>query len=196
MARMTTRSLLGWVVGVGFVVAVGLVLGGGWGLVLAGLAGASWAVWMVLRRFTELSPPAAVTVAVLVVLMVAQLVPYGRSHDNPPVTAEPQWDSAATRQFAERACFDCHSNETAWPWYTSVAPVSWVTQRHVDEGREALNYSEWDRAQEEAGESAETVEEGEMPLFDFLLVHPDARLTDAEKADFIRGLIVTFGNDD
>ncbi len=72
-----------------------------------------------------------------------QLVPYGRNHTNPPVAAEPAWASAQTRALAVRACFDCHSNETTWPWYSNVAPVSWLIQRDVDEGRRRLNFSEW-----------------------------------------------------
>ena len=61
--------------------------------------------------------------AVAVVLVAIQLVPYGRDHRNPPVTQEPRWDRPETRALAMRACFDCHSNETVWPWYTYVAPV-------------------------------------------------------------------------
>ena len=74
-----------------------------------------------------------------------QLVPYGRSHDNPPVTAEPQWDSPETQALVKRACYDCHSNETKWPWYSNVAPVSWLVQNDVNEGREHVNLTEWDR---------------------------------------------------
>jgi Haem-binding domain len=66
--------------------------------------------------------------------LLIQLIPYGHDHANPPVGAEPAWDSPATRELATAACFDCHSNETEWPWYTSVAPFSWLTQRDVEEG--------------------------------------------------------------
>ena len=80
----------------------------------------------------------------LVGLTVAiQAVPYGRAHDNPPVRSEPQWDSPVTRDLVVRACFDCHSNETIWPWYANIAPISWLTTRDVDEGRDELNFSEW-----------------------------------------------------
>jgi mono/diheme cytochrome c family protein len=75
---------------------------------------------------------------VLGTLGAIQLVPYGRDHINPQVTQESRWDSARTRALAARACFDCHSNETVWPWYSNVAPVSWLIQRDVDEGRRAL----------------------------------------------------------
>jgi hypothetical protein len=133
-------------------------------------------------------------VALIGGLLVIQLVPYGRDHDNPPVVAEPAWDSAQTRELAVRACFDCHSNETVWPWYSNVAPVSWLVQRDVDEGREHLNYSEWNRPQE-GEESAETVREGSMPPTSYLLTHPDARLSDAELAALTDGLAATFGDE-
>ncbi len=123
-----------------------------------------------------------------------QLAPYGRDHGNPPVVAEPSWDSAQTRELSVRACFDCHSNETVWPWYSNVAPVSWLVQRDVDEGREELNYSEWTRRQE-GEESAESVREGSMPPSSYLLTHPEARLTDAELAALADGLAATFGEE-
>ena len=72
-------------------------------------------------------------------LLAIQLIPYGRAHANPPVLAEPAWDSPATRDLAVRACFDCHSNETVWPWYSNIAPVSWLVQRDVDGGRNKAN---------------------------------------------------------
>ena len=55
-------------------------------------------------------------------LLLIQAVPYGRNHNNPPVNREPGWDSPNTRAITKRACFDCHSNETIWPWYTWIAP--------------------------------------------------------------------------
>ena len=81
------------------------------------------------------------------VLLAIQLVPYGRGHRNPALRSEPPWDSPATRELARQACFDCHSNETQWPAYASIAPASWLVQHDVDEGRAALNFSEWQRPQ-------------------------------------------------
>jgi hypothetical protein len=136
------------------------------------------------------------TIASLVTLgfiVVAQLVPYGRSHSNPPIVAEPSWDSSSTRALAERACFDCHSNQTHWPWYSHVAPMSWLVQNHVDEGRSELNFSEWNRGNSEADEAAKTVREGEMPPRSYLLLHPAARLTDAEREQLARGLDASLG---
>jgi heme-binding protein len=130
--------------------------------------------------------------AVLVGFGVLQLVPYGRDHTNPPVLGEPAWDSAATRATAVVACFDCHSNQTQWPWYSNIAPASWLIQHDVDEGRQALNFSEWTRGQE-GGESAEAVSEGQMPPFTYILTHPAAKLSDAQRTAFIQGLVATFG---
>jgi len=130
--------------------------------------------------------------------VLIQLVPYGRAHANPPVVQEPQWDSPETRELMQRACFDCHSNETVWPWYSNIAPVSWLVQRDVDEGRQKLNFSEWGRGEQETDDILEVVKEGEMPLPIFLITHPEARFNDLEKQALIEGILATFGsgNDD
>lgn len=132
--------------------------------------------------------------ALVVALFVIQLVPY-RVH-NPPVEQEPAWDSPQTRALAQRACFDCHSNQVKVPWYGHVAPVAWVLRDHVDEGREALNFSEMNRPQEEAHEAGEAIREGEMPLWSYLPLHPDAQLTEAERRQLAAGLEETLGGED
>jgi hypothetical protein len=131
-----------------------------------------------------------VGVFLLAAFLLAQLVPYGRDHVNPAVVAEPGWDSEETRALAVTACYDCHSNETIWPWYANVAPVSWMVQRHVDEGRQKLNFSEWGLGEEleEVSELGESVVEGEMPPAQYVLLHPAARLTMAERDGLVRGL--------
>ncbi len=128
-----------------------------------------------------------------VVFLLAQLVPYGRSHTNPPVRQEPPWDSPRTRELAVRACFDCHSNETTWPWYSNVAPLSWLVQRDVDEGREELNLSEWGGRPEEGDDAAETVRDGRMPPLSYVFLHPSANLSAAERQELARGLTATLG---
>lgn len=125
--------------------------------------------------------------------VVIQFVPYGRDHVNPPVGAEPAWDSPGTRALAKQACFDCHSNETEWPAYSRVAPVSWLIQRDVSEGRAVLNFSEWQRPQEEAKEAVEEIREGEMPLRIYRLMHAHARLSAADRERLARGLETTLG---
>ena len=124
----------------------------------------------------------------LLLVIFAQLVPYGRDHDNPPVAAKPAWDQPTTRELARRACFDCPSNETRWPWYSNIAPLSWLIQRDVDEGRDELNWSEWDLGSE-GDESAETVHEGSMPPGTYLMLHPEARLSDQKIDALVAGLV-------
>ena len=122
-----------------------------------------------------------------------QFVPYGRDHVNPAVGAEPAWDSPEARALAKQVCFDCHSNETEWPAYSRIAPVSWLIQRDVFEGRAVLNFSEWQRTQEKATEAAEEVLEGEMPLRMYQLMHAHARLSTADRERLARGLENTLG---
>lgn len=134
----------------------------------------------------------------LAALALIQLVPYGRDRSVPPDGVQVAFDSPRTEKLARRACFDCHSNRTQWPWYASIAPVSWRLQNHVDEGRDALNFNALDTTTkpgaEAAGEAGETVQEGEMPPADYLLMHPEARLSAAEKSDLARGLNATFAD--
>ncbi|HEX2052521.1 MAG TPA: heme-binding domain-containing protein [Actinomycetota bacterium] len=125
-----------------------------------------------------------------------QLVPYGREHTNPPVVREPQWDSPATARLVDAACYDCHSNETRWPWYSKVAPISWLVYNDVVQGRAELNFSEMGREDNEVDKAAETVEEGEMPPLRYAVNHPEARLNESERAALLRGLQQTLGSDD
>lgn len=125
--------------------------------------------------------------AFIAAFVLIQLVPYGRQHTNPPVVQEPNWDSPETRALAERACFDCHSNETVWPWYSNVAPVSWLVQHDVEEGREHINFSEWNLPNPEKHHIGDIILAGEMPPAIFLPTHPEARLTDAEKQQLVDG---------
>lgn len=135
-------------------------------------------------------------VAMAVVLFVLiQLLPFGRDHTNPPVVQEPAWDSAQTRDLAMRACGDCHSNQSIWPWYSNMAPVSWIVANHVEEARSKLNFSEANRPQRDADEAASIVNEGEMPPAYYTLMHKSARLTAEEKDALVQGLLATFGGD-
>jgi hypothetical protein len=134
--------------------------------------------------------------ALAALFLVIQIVPYGRDHENPPVTQEVKWDSARTRELAVGACYDCHSNLTEWPWYSNVAPVSWLVYSDVQEGREKLNFSEWDRPQgEEGDEASEAVREGSMPPLQYKPLHPAGRLSDAEREELARGIEQTLAAD-
>jgi len=143
----------------------------------------------VLLRWTS------VGIVILILSLAIQAVPYGRTHTNPPVRMEPFWDSPQSRALAVRACYDCHSNETVWPWYSNIAPVSWLIQNDVDEGRLKLNFSEWDRVQRKAGESGKKVREWEMPPVYYAAFHPKAWLYGDKRAALIRGLEATFSGE-
>lgn len=129
-----------------------------------------------------------VVLGAIVLFGLMQLIPYGHDHTNPPVQSEPQWNSAETRALAVRACFDCHSNQTEWPWYTNVAPFSWLVQRDVNAGRRTLNFSEWNQPQRETGNAGREIQRGRMPQWYYVLLHPSANLSPQEKQALIDGL--------
>lgn len=121
----------------------------------------------------------------LVVAIVAiQLVPVDRA--NPPIAADVA-APANVRAVLKRACYDCHSNETTWPWYSRVAPVSWLVSRDVREGRKELNFSDWGsyaekRQARKLKEVREQVADGEMPPWFYVAVHREAALSPEDKA--------------
>ena len=125
-------------------------------------------------------------------LVLSQAVPYGRSHSNPPVTAEPAWDSPTTAALVQTSCGDCHSNKTKWLWYSNIAPVSWLIQNDVDGGRRNLNFSEWDKPQDGASDIIEQIQNGSMPPRQYTLIHRGAGLSQAERDQLISGLNTTF----
>lgn len=134
-----------------------------------------------------------IVLGILVISGVIQLIPYGKDHTNPPIIAEPQWDSPHTKSLFIRACADCHSNETKWPWYSKVAPVSWLVASDVNEGRDHFNVSNWNHQKRNLGhKAAKELREGEMPPFVYLSAHPEARLSTDEKTALISGLSTTF----
>lgn len=148
------------------------------------------------RKQTNARLTGTLLMAFVLVLFLAQLVPYGRQHTNPSDGTLASFDSPATQDLAKRACFDCHSNRTRWPWYASIAPISWRIQHHVTEGREKLNFTAFDPTTEKvtdaAAEAGESVTKGKMPPGDYLLLHPEARLSPEESAMLAKGLDVTF----
>ncbi len=123
----------------------------------------------------------------LAVVVLIQFVPYGHTHTNPPETKQPAWNSPATQALFHRTCFNCHSNETVWPWYSHVAPMSWLVQNDVNGGRSHLDFSEWDHPQRHAKDVAAEVQQGDMPPWFYLPMHPEARLTAADKQALIDG---------
>ncbi len=135
------------------------------------------------------------TVAAAALFLLAQIVPYGRKHTNPPVTQSVKWDSVRTEQLAAGACSDCHSNLTDWKWYSNIAPFSWLIYRDVVDGRANLNFSEWDQPQADAGDIVEAVENGSMPPLQYQPMHAGARLSSAQRDDLVRGLRATLAGD-
>ena len=124
---------------------------------------------------------------------IAQIIPYGRNHVNPDVGQEVSWDSQQTKEIFYRACGDCHSNMTKWPWYSNIAPASWLITRDVTEGRKNFNASMWGIQKINKGAYAsDQVQRNKMPPPQYLLAHPEAKLSKAEKESFIKGLKATF----
>jgi Haem-binding domain len=133
-----------------------------------------------LRRVLRIALP------ILIVAFVAiQFVRPERT--NPPVDPSLEVRAPANVQaILERSCYDCHSSETRWPWYSNIAPMSWTLVHDVEEGREEMSFSHWNsysaRDQEHLREEiCEQVEDGEMPLKPYTLMHPRARLSDEDR---------------
>ena len=130
------------------------------------------------------------TVAVvgLLVALGLQLVPYGRRHSNPQVVQDAPWPNAASEEVARASCYSCHSNETDWPLYSYIAPMSWLVRRDVERGRDELNFSDWARFADVADDAVEVIESGAMPPDRYTAIHRAAKLTAEERAVLIAAL--------
>jgi hypothetical protein len=124
----------------------------------------------------------------LAIFGLVQLVPYGWRHSNPPVIADAPWPDAPSAAIARTSCYSCHSNETDWPFYSYVAPMSWLVRSDVDRGREAFNFSDWNEYDNDVDDAIEMIEEGDMPPGRYTMIHRDARLSDAERQQLIAAL--------
>jgi len=134
-----------------------------------------------------------ILVIVLVLLIAIQFVRIDQT--NP--SSDPKMDIAVVTTMPEnvqsvlmRSCYDCHSNNTVYPWYANVAPVSWMLRNHIDEGREHMNFSLWGNYSEKdkqkmLEESVEEISKGNMPLKPYVLMHPQAKLS-AEEKELVR----------
>ena len=110
---------------------------------------------------------------------------------NPPVTNTIKWNSPETEKLARAACFDCHSNQTRSMWYSNIAPVSWLVNSDINDGRRKLNFSTGKRL--EGDDMIEQIQRGKMPPPIYLPMHPEANLTADQKQQLMDGFQATFG---
>ncbi len=143
--------------------------------------------WQFLRGFVLFS---------LLAFGLLQLWP--RNQTNPPIVSVPNWDSEQTAELVYRACYDCHSHETRWPWYTNIVPVSSLLEHDVAAGREVLNFSDLEAGcctEDQIERMAAIVGRDQMPPPYYVLLHPEAQLTSEERGKLIYGLIATMENE-
>ena len=132
-------------------------------------------------------------ISIIVLAVLIQFIPYGKDHNNPQVKSEVKWDSKVTQELFSKACKNCHSNETKWPWYSNIAPISWLVTYNVNEARENMNISNIGyQKKNKLKDAAEELRDDEMPPFDYLLIHKEAKLSNEEKEQLIKGLENTF----
>lgn len=129
-----------------------------------------------------------IVVGGIVLLGLIQLIPFGHDHVNPATISEPQWGNPEARALVKEHCFQCHSNETNWPWYSNIAPASWLIQFDVIEARGKFNFSDWNNNPGELDEMIESIQEGEMPPIQYWIFHPGSHLNDQQKQDLTSAL--------
>lgn len=135
-----------------------------------------------------------IVVGVIVVLgIIVEIIPWGNiipafAETNPPVQTQIQWNNANTEQLVKMACYDCHSNETVWPWYAHITPVSWLVAHDTNEGRQRLNFSTQSANQINPNELVEQIQRGSMPKGIYTIMHPAANLSAEQKAELIAGI--------
>ena len=105
------------------------------------------------------------------------------------------WPNAASEEIARTSCYACHSNETDWPPYSYVAPMSWLVRNDVEAGRDRLNFSNWGEDAGRADDAIESIEDGEMPLGRYTLIHRDATLTTEERDVLVQALLAMDADD-
>ncbi|HSP16890.1 MAG TPA: heme-binding domain-containing protein [Thermoanaerobaculia bacterium] len=127
-----------------------------------------------------------ILLVIVAVFMVIQVVRPDLT--NPPVNPRNAIQNVPpnVQAILQRSCYDCHSSQTRWPWYAQVAPLSWLLKHDVDEGRQELSFSEFatyspKKAARKMQKACEEVKGGDMPLMQYLPLHPDARLSDADR---------------
>ena len=134
-----------------------------------------------------------IAIGFIVLLVIIQFFRIDKT--NPTIIQENDFISITNppeniKNLLKTSCYDCHSNQTTYPWYTNVAPISWWVKQHINEAREELNFSEWGtftekRKKHKLEEVYEEVEEGEMPLKSYLIAHSEAKLTTEQKNELV-----------
>jgi Haem-binding domain len=142
---------------------------------LFGLSPVTGLTMLVKLKWSALALGVLVSSLQVVPLTIETTSPTGRLHPDVEKVVGPEIGA-----ILKRSCKDCHSNDTTWPWYSHIAPVSWVITKHVKQGREKLNFSDWMPGKQTANQLAEVcdaVSKGSMPLHGYKVLHPDARLS-------------------
>ncbi len=125
--------------------------------------------------------------ALIIIFAAIQFIPYNVPADIPDKEGEAlEIDDSNVAKILERSCYDCHSNHTKFPWYSSVAPISYFTKHHVKEARAKMNFSKWNSYSDEQKKKflekiPKAIEAGKMPLPSYLLMHKEAKLSEADK---------------
>jgi len=125
---------------------------------------------------------------ILGLFLLIQLVPYGWPRHNPRVVKDAPWPDAESAAIAHRSCYSCHSNEGSVPAYDYVAPASWLVRHDINRARSRLNFSDWDNYSDKASKAIDDVLSKRMPLHRYLLVHPSAKLSQAEVTKLVAAL--------
>jgi hypothetical protein len=120
--------------------------------------------------------------------LLIQLIPFGHNHTNPVVVSEPNWSSPEARALVKEHCFQCHSNETEWPWYSNIAPGSWLIAFDVIAGRGEFNFSDWKSHPGELDEMVHEIQDGGMPPIQYWIAHPNSKMNDQQKQELIDAL--------
>lgn len=121
-----------------------------------------------------------------ILLAAIQFVPYGRDYSPKPSPDPFRWHDPQAEAIARAACYDCHSNETKWWWGVKVAPLSWLAQSDIDEGRRKVNFSDWGKKPLSAKKLEHALNDG-MPPIQYTIAHPEARITEAQKQALVKG---------
>ncbi|MEN8122979.1 MAG: heme-binding domain-containing protein [Bacteroidota bacterium] len=130
---------------------------------------------------------------ILVIIIIPQLIPVDRPENNDDKTNDLIANNKIPDTIAsllKSSCYDCHSNQTIYPWYANIAPISWLVVRDVKLGREELNFSDWETLSKmykakQLNNLSEEVEEGKMPMPIYLITHGDAKLSEQKKAALV-----------